>query len=77
MKTLTENDPIDFGKYKGKFLNQVPASYLLYCYRNDRVTPAVRLYIARNYMELWQKERHEKNNKKKKGGKKGTDNSNK
>ena len=64
-KSLTENDPIDFGKYKGKALKEIPAGYLLYCYHKDRVTPSVRQYIKHNYMKLWKQEQDEKNQKSK------------
>jgi uncharacterized protein (DUF3820 family) len=62
-KRLTDNDPIDFGKYKGKALGNgdVPASYLLYCYRKGMITPSVRNYVRVNYDVLLKQEQDEKN----------------
>ena len=60
-KSLTAEDPIDFGKYKGQALKNVPVRYLLWCYDNDRATPSVRLYIAHNFMKLLKQEQDEKN----------------
>lgn len=56
-RTLTEEDIIDYGKYKGTKLKNIPASYLLWVYDNDRATPEIRRYVKQNYMELWQKSR--------------------
>lgn len=49
MKTLEDTDAIGFGKYKGTLLANVPASYLIWCYDNDRLPPDVRFYVRRNY----------------------------
>lgn len=52
MKTLTDTDPMPFGKYKGECMEDVPASYLHYLWTNgmnkETKTSNVADYIARN-----------------------------
>ncbi len=52
-KTLYENSPMPFGKYKNIPLYKVPADYLLYIIKNYyRIPYNLKLYIARNYRNL-------------------------
>ena len=46
MKTLEDTDDIGFGKYKGTKIANVPASYLIWCYNNDRLPPDVRFLCS-------------------------------
>jgi hypothetical protein len=45
---VQDTDIIDFGKYKGEKFGNVPASYLLWLYENDRCTPMARDYVKNN-----------------------------
>jgi uncharacterized protein (DUF3820 family) len=42
---LEDNSPMPFGKYKGIQMVDVPASYLIWLYENDKCNDEVRLYI--------------------------------
>ena len=46
---VTENSIVDFGKYKGMAIKDIPANYLWWCYHNDRLPPDVRKYVKANY----------------------------
>lgn len=48
MKELTDNDLMPFGKYKGDKMINVPASYLLWLYENDKCNGTVKKYIEDN-----------------------------
>jgi uncharacterized protein (DUF3820 family) len=52
---LTDNSQMPFGKYKGEKMINVPASYLMFLFENNKTTPAVAKYIAFN-MDAIQKE---------------------
>lgn len=65
VKTLTEKDYIDFGKYKGTLLKDVPASYLLWCENNNKITPTVRKYVRLHYSELLKRRKDEENERNK------------
>lgn len=45
---LTDNDLMPFGKYKGEKLANVPASYLLWLYDNNKCNQYLREYIEDN-----------------------------
>lgn len=45
---LTDNDLMPFGKYKGEKLANVPASYLLWLYDNNKCNKYLREYIEDN-----------------------------
>lgn len=53
--TLTDTDPMPFGKYKGTRMQDVPASYLHWLWtnvmKNDKQSP-VATYIRRNLEAL-------------------------
>ena len=61
MKQLTDNDEMPFGRYKGSYLRDVPASYFHWLWTNERdpmsrkakVDP-VADYIQRNITVLQQ-----------------------
>jgi len=55
MKTLTDTDPMPFGKHKGEPMQDVPASYLHYLWQNglkDDKQSNVADYIRRNLNAL-------------------------
>ena len=43
---------VPFGKYKGKQMVQVPASYLLFLYETNKCSPRVKEYIEDNFQVL-------------------------
>jgi hypothetical protein len=47
-----------FGIHKGKKLANIPADYLMWCYRNDRMNAPLKLYIEENkgFLEMEEKE---------------------
>ncbi len=50
-----DSDRMTFGKHKGERLADVPASYLLWCYRElelIRKYPGLRAYIEKNLRRL-------------------------
>ena len=47
--TLTDDSPMPWGKYKGEKMINVPASYLLWCYDNNKCSGPVREYIEDNH----------------------------
>lgn len=49
---LTDDSPMPFGKYKGKAMIDVPASYLIYLYEQDFCYGAVKDYIKENMNAL-------------------------
>jgi hypothetical protein len=59
MPELTDNDKMPFGKYKGKSLIEVPASYLIYCYENYNLREALKNYIKNNMDVLKQQAKDE------------------
>jgi len=48
MKNLTDEDLMPFGKYKGYSMINVPASYLLWLYENNKCDRQVMDYIIDN-----------------------------
>lgn len=57
MKTLTDTDPMPFGKYKGIPMQDVPASYLHYLWSNGMSQDSqsnVADYIRKNISALRQ-----------------------
>lgn len=54
-KTLDDYDKMPFGKYKGVEMINVPASYLLWLYNNEKCSGAVLNYIVDN-MDVLEKE---------------------
>lgn len=55
MSVLTDTSPMPFGKYKGDDMEDVPASYLLWLYDNNKCNKAVKDYIEDN-MDVLKKE---------------------
>lgn len=51
---LTEDDPMPFGKYRGKPLCCIPASYLLWVFEQSwaRDWPALQDYVEENFEDL-------------------------
>lgn len=52
---LTDESPMLFGKYKGDKMVNVPASYLMWLYDNNKCNAEVREYIKEN-LDVLQKE---------------------
>ncbi len=48
-KPLLDTSPMPFGKYKGDKMENVPASYLLWLYDNNKCNNQVQDYIKDNY----------------------------
>ncbi len=48
MANLTEESIITFGAHKGKKLIDVPASYLIWLYENDKCSNELKEYISDN-----------------------------
>ncbi|WP_430811292.1 MULTISPECIES: putative quorum-sensing-regulated virulence factor [unclassified Carboxylicivirga] len=66
--TLTDNDPMPYGKHQGKPMIDVPASYLMWLWENNKVKKtsggtrnAVYWYIHEN-LDVIEKELNEQNN---------------
>lgn len=45
---LTDESRMPFGKYKGEKMANVPASYLLWLYENDKCNKEVKEYVLDN-----------------------------
>ncbi|NDV94841.1 hypothetical protein D0T84_07905 [Dysgonomonas sp. 521] len=64
-KVLSDESLMPFGKYKGKEMANVPASYLIWIYDNNKCTPDVANYIEDNMdalkLEIKQQESNKKN----------------
>lgn len=45
---MTDNSKMPFGKYKGEKMANVPASYLIWIFENNKCSPEVAKYIAEN-----------------------------
>ena len=45
---MTDNSIMPFGKYKGEKMANVPASYLIWLFENNKCTAEVAKYIANN-----------------------------
>lgn len=48
MNKLTDGSTMPFGKYKGVKMIDIPASYLLWLFENNKTTPVVAVYISEN-----------------------------
>jgi uncharacterized protein (DUF3820 family) len=53
---LQDNEPMPYGKFKGKAMINVPAGYLLWLYENKRCSDSVKAYVEAN-MEALKKEK--------------------
>lgn len=64
-KVLSDESLMPFGQYKGKEMANVPASYLIWIYDNNKCTPEVANYIEDNMdalkLEIKQQESNKKN----------------
>lgn len=49
---MNDKTPMPFGKYKGDKMENVPASYLLWLYENNKCGGEVREYIKDNLYVL-------------------------
>ena len=47
-KKLTDSSPMPYGKHRGLKMEDVPADYLLWLYKNDKTNEEVREYIEEN-----------------------------
>lgn len=45
---LNDSSPMPFGKHKNKKMEDVPASYLIWLYDNNKCTDEVRAYVEDN-----------------------------
>jgi len=52
MSVLTDESPMPFGKYEGKSMADVPATYLMWILDNDKCSPSVKAYIEDNMEAL-------------------------
>ena len=59
MDKLEDYSPMPYGKYKGRPMEDVPASYLIWLVDNKRASPAVKEYVKEN-MDVLMKEIKEK-----------------
>ena len=48
MTILNDESPMPWGKYKGDKMENVPASYLLWLYKNQKCSIDVKEYIVDN-----------------------------
>jgi len=60
---LTDNSLIPFGKYTGQKLANVPASYLIWIFENNKCTAEIAKYINEN-MDVLKEEIKRENAKK-------------
>ncbi|GHV31548.1 hypothetical protein FACS1894177_06380 [Bacteroidia bacterium] len=49
---LNDKSPMPWGKFKGEKMEDVPADYLLWLYREDKADTEVLVYINDNYLVL-------------------------
>jgi len=54
-KTFQDDDLMPYGKYKGVKMANVPASYLIWLYDNNKAANSVKFYIEEN-MEVLRNE---------------------
>jgi len=59
MEILTDTSPMPFGQFMGDDMEDVPASYLLWLYDNNKCNDAVRLYVKDNYEVLQEQSKTE------------------
>lgn len=49
---LTDTSPMPWGKHQGQQMQNVPASYLIWLYENDKCSADVKAYIFNNLETL-------------------------
>ena len=49
---LDDNSLMPWGKHKGEKMANIPAQYLLWCYKNDKCCNEVKQYVENNMDEL-------------------------
>lgn len=54
MASLTDESPMPWGKYQGDKMANVPASYLIWLYDNNKCRGDVKAYIRDNYSVIKQ-----------------------
>lgn len=59
MEKITDSSLMPYGKYKGKKMANIPASYLLWMYRNDKLFKALEVYVEENMDALEKEEKEE------------------
>lgn len=59
MEKITDNSLMPYGKYKGKKMANIQASYLLWMYRNDKLFKALEVYVEENMDALEKEEKEE------------------
>lgn len=59
MEKITDNSLMPYGKYKGKKMANLPASYLLWMYRKDKLFKALEVYVEENMDALEKEEKEE------------------
>lgn len=52
MNKLTDGSIMPFGKFKGYLMENVPASYLIWLFENNKCTKEVAVYISENIETL-------------------------
>ena len=57
---VTDETKLWYGKHKGKTMIDVPASYLVWCYDNNKCTANVRRYVEENREVLDKQDLEEK-----------------
>jgi len=62
MPIPTDETEITFGKYKGTKLANVPASYLLWLYDNNKCGYELKTYIRNNHEQLEKEAKETKRN---------------
>ena len=60
---LNDNSPMPYGKYKGKLMENVPASYLMWLYDEGKCNEEVRDYIKDNLDVLKEEIKRENKNR--------------
>ncbi len=63
MAKITDDTPMPWGKHKGVKMANVPASYLLWCFENNKCSPEVAKYINEN-MDVIKQEINQSNKSK-------------
>lgn len=59
MEKITDSSLMPYGKYKGKKMANIPASYLLWMYRNDKLFKSLEVYVEENMNALEKEEKEE------------------
>lgn len=58
MKTLSSNDRMPFGKYKGQFMNELPYSYIIWLYINVTIIQIDNSLVRKAYEKDEESERN-------------------